>query len=71
MEMIPVQSSNIAAIGYDDDTAILVIEFIKASSAYEYYDVPRFEFDNLMSADSKGSYANLNIYKRYRQQRIR
>lgn len=69
MEMIPVSSSNISAIGYDDQSATMIIEF-KNNSAYEYYDVPQFEYDSLMSADSKGSYANKNIYKTYRQQKI-
>jgi len=69
MEMISVNSSNIAAIGYDEQSAILTIQF-NDNSAYEYYDVPQFEYDSLMSADSKGSYANKNIYKTYRQQKI-
>ena len=65
-----VESSNLKAIGYDDNNAILEIEF-KNGSAYEYYDVPQYEYDGFMSADSKGKYANANIYKRYRQQKIR
>jgi len=69
MEMTDVNSSNIAAIGYDPDSAVLTIQFIKGG-VYEYYDVPSYENDDLMNADSKGSYANLNIYKKYRQQKI-
>ena len=70
MEMIAVDSSNISKIGYDSDNAVLRIEFKKDNSAYEYYDVPQYEFDALMSADSQGSYANKNIYKIYRQQKV-
>jgi len=70
MEMITVESSAIAKIGYDPDTATLIIEFVKGNSIYEYYDVPQYEFDNLMGADSLGSYASKNIYKVYRQQKI-
>ena len=69
MEMVSVNSSNIAAIGYDPDTAILTIQFNKGG-VYEYYDVPSYEHDELMSAGSKGSYANQNIYKKYRQRKI-
>ena len=69
MEMTPVDSSNILAIGYDPDSAILNIAF-KDGSKYEYYDVPRHEFDNFLAADSKGKYGNKNIYKRYNQQKI-
>lgn len=68
--MISVQSSNIQAIGYDAENSLLVIDFLKGST-YEYYDVPEYEFNNLLNADSKGTYANQYIYKRYRQQRIR
>lgn len=70
MEMVPVDSSNIEAVGYDPDSATLTIQFIKGGSVYEYYDVPQYEYDGLMAADSKGSYANANIYKNYRQQKI-
>lgn len=67
--MESVVSSNIAAIGYDPDTAVLTIQFVKGG-IYEYYDVPSYEHEALMSADSKGTYAHQNIYKRYRQQKI-
>jgi len=70
MEMIPVTSSNIQAIGYDPDTAILTIAFNNGSE-YEYYDVPQHEFDSFYSANSKGKYGNQHIYKVYRQQKIR
>jgi hypothetical protein len=69
MEMIPVNSSNILAIGYDADSANLAIAF-KDNSKYEYYDVPQHEFDNFLAADSKGKYAHQNIYKKYSQQKI-
>lgn len=70
MEMIPVNSSNILAIGYNPDSATLTIEF-KGNSEYEYYDVPQHEFDNFLAANSKGGYGNQNIYKKYSQQKIR
>lgn len=70
MDMIDVNSTNIAQIGYDPDASTLVIAF-KDGSAYEYYDVPQHEFDGLNGADSIGKYANANIYKTYRQQKIR
>jgi len=33
--------------------------------------VPRQAFDGLVSAESKGKYAAANIYKLFRQQKIR
>jgi hypothetical protein len=70
MDMIYVESTNIKAIGYDPETAILTIEFI-SGNVYEYYEVPQYEFDGLLSAESKGKYAHKNIYKNYKQQKIR
>ena len=69
MEMIPVESSNLARVGYQADQAILRIEFNKGG-LYEYYDVPEYVFDELMAADSKGEYAHQNIYKSYKQQKL-
>ena len=69
MEMTTVNSSNILAIGYDPDSATLTIEF-KDGSEYEYYDVPQYEFDNFLLADSKGRYGYQNIYKKYSQKKI-
>lgn len=69
MEMKTVTSSNLAAIGYDSTQAILRIEF-NNGRVYEYYDVPQHVFDELETADSKGTYAAANIYKNYTQQKI-
>lgn len=70
MEIINVDSSNLESIGYDPDSAVLTIKFKNGGSTYEYYDVPQYEYDALMAAESKGKYANQNIYKGYRQQKI-
>ena len=69
MEMIHVESSNLAAVGYNHNEAVLRIEF-NNGRMYEYYDVPQYVFDDLLVAGSKGQYAHQNIYKNYRQQRI-
>lgn len=69
MEMIYVESSNIDSIGYDPDQAILHIKFT-SGELYEYYDVPSYVFDELLSSSSKGKYAHENIYDVYRGTRI-
>ena len=58
--MIPVDSSNLSAIGYDYDTATLRIDFLKGRS-YEYYAVPAELYEGLLSAGSKGQYLNTFI----------
>lgn len=70
MEMIPVESSNLKAVGYNIGESKLEIEF-KSGAAYEYYDVPQYVYDELMAADSLGKYADQNIYKVYKQNRTR
>lgn len=69
MNMIPVESSNLAAVGYNNETATLTIQFNNGRT-YEYYSVPEYEYENLMNAGSKGQYANQNIYKNYNQSEI-
>ncbi|MCA9464397.1 MAG: KTSC domain-containing protein [Nitrospira sp.] len=59
-EMIYVDSSNIEAIGYDDDTQELHVQFL-SGGLYVYHGVPRGIFNELMSASSKGSFLNREI----------
>lgn len=65
-----VSSSNIAAIGYDESSETLGIQFLNGGE-YEYYNVPDTEHDGLMSASSHGRYFNDRIKDRYRCRKIR
>lgn len=60
MEMIPVASSNVAAVGYDSDRRILRLRFHNGT-LYEYSGVPETVYWTLMNAPSKGSFVNDNI----------
>lgn len=64
MERTPVTSSNVSAIGYDQDSQILEVEF-NNGGVYQYIGVPEYEFDGIMNAASKGTYLNANIKNRY------
>lgn len=55
MERQCVSSSNIASIGYDSDSRVLEVEFLRGA-VYQYYDVPQSIYDGLMAADSHGKY---------------
>ena len=59
-EMIYVDSSNIEAIGYDNDAQELHVRFLSGTS-YIYHGVPRQIFDDLMQAPSKGSFLNREV----------
>ena len=62
MERTPVQSSNLASVGYDSDSMVLEIEFIKGG-IYQYFNVASDIYDSFMSAGSKGTYFDQNIKK--------
>ncbi len=63
-EMIYVDSSNIEAIGYDEDTQELHVQFLSGGH-YIYSDLPRDIFDQLMNAPSKGSFLNREVKNIY------
>ena len=64
-EMQFVVSSNIEAIGYDPQTRELHVRFLKSGATYVYYEVDAWVFEELMRADSKGSYLNRMIKRKY------
>lgn len=65
MEMVPVSSSNIASIGFDENTHILAVQFTNGRT-YRYAGVPNGEFQNLLNATSVGSYFAANIKNIFR-----
>lgn len=69
MNRTPVQSSNMAEVGYDAPSMTLEIQFIK-SGTYHFFDVPELVYVELMQADSKGKYFNSNIRNNYRNTRL-
>lgn len=64
MEMIPVRSSAMRAIGYDTSTRRMRIIFEQGDS-YDFCSVPPYVYEGLMRAPSKGSYYNDHIRDRY------
>ncbi|MDL1968714.1 MAG: KTSC domain-containing protein [Deltaproteobacteria bacterium] len=69
MDRQPVSSSNIASIGYDNDTEVLEVEFL-SGSVYEYRNVPSVVYEQLMSAASHGSYFNREIRMTFSYEKI-
>jgi KTSC domain len=70
MKRLPVESSNLASVGYDQKEQILEIEF-NHGGIYQYFDVPVEEYEGLMSADSHGRYFVHNIKDAYEFDRIK
>jgi len=69
MNRSSISSSNLVSVGYDDNTQTLEVEF-KGGSVYQYFDVPRSVFDELISSASAGSYFASNIKNSYRYSRL-
>jgi uncharacterized membrane-anchored protein len=53
VEMLAVASSNLAAVGYDDDARRLYVRF-RRGAAYRYDGVPNAVFEALLQADEDG-----------------
>ena len=64
IDLKAVDSSMIAAAGYDPETRTLVVLFNNVK-AYEYHGVPQEEYEGLMAAESKGSYMRAHIIDSY------
>ena len=70
MKRMPVESSSIRAIWYDEKDNILEIEF-HHGGIYQYFDVPVEEYMSLIDADSIGGYFNWEIRDDYDYIRVR
>lgn len=64
MQRIPVESSNVRAVGYDAETETLEVEF-HGGGAYAYDAVPPEVHEALMVAGSVGRYFNANVKSTY------
>jgi len=64
-----VDSSNVAAIGYEEDSQTLQVEF-KNGTTYQYFDVPLAIFEGMRDATSVGQYLNQHIKGAFRYSRV-
>ena len=70
VKMLPVESSNLAAVGYNADSYELTIAFLDGS-IYRYYNVPIEEYTGLMNATgSHGEFFYDNIRLVYPFERV-
>lgn len=67
MNMIPVDSSNLESVGYDNGT--LYVHF-HSGGTYSYSGVPEPVYHELMNAASKGEYFSAYIKNSYPYQRL-
>src|SRR6478736_5091370 len=69
MELIKVDSSMIYAFGYDEQQQVLEVVF-KRTGVYRYRNVPKEVYQQLLQADSKGSYMRDLIIDMYPTERV-
>ena len=60
MKRIPVKSSDLKSVGYDEKTTLLEVEF-NSGKIYQYSRVPKAVYLELMNAQSHGIYFSRNI----------
>lgn len=56
VDMIPVLSSNVAAIGFDARTSTLFVRFHDGGRVYSYHGVPIAMYRAFLAAPSKGRF---------------
>jgi hypothetical protein len=70
MEWQELSSSAIARIAYDEESRTLRVEF-RNGRVYEYFDLPRNVYEELLTAPSAGRYVTYNIKDVYRYARAK
>jgi hypothetical protein len=65
MQLTPVISSNIAAVGYDIVRNVLLIQFLGKVTTYPYHGVPIELYEEMMKSKSVGSFYVKNIKGRF------
>lgn len=64
MQLLPVNSNQIYAIGYDDAIERLVIVFHN-HRIYQFFEVPQTVYNELLIADSKDQYMQSSVIGSY------
>ena len=66
---IPVESTSLAVVGYDDERANLEVQFL-SGARYRYAGVPADVFRRLVDAASKGRFFNEHVRPCYAYERL-
>ncbi len=69
MDWVPLVSSTVAKVRYEDGANTLDIQF-QSGQVYRYFDVPRSVYDGLLRAESHGKYFNAEIKNKFKFRRL-
>ena len=64
-----IKSSNIKSVSYNSEEQVLVVEYL-SGAMYEYMSVPAKVYEDLLAAESKGSYMNRFVKNNFSYIRI-
>jgi hypothetical protein len=68
-DRVAVQSRLLSSVAYAHNQTILQVEF-RDGTVYQYFQVPRQTYRDLLQADSKGAYFNHHIRSVFRCARL-
>ena len=69
IDMVPVVSSNVSAIGYDRDRNVLAVRF-HGGATYHYRNVPENVYQNMIEAESVGRFLAHQIKGKYEYEKV-
>lgn len=68
MELTPVKSSNVEAVGFDPATGTLIVKY-KSGGVYHYSGCRQSHFDDCVNAESVGKYLHKNIKGQFKHKK--
>jgi hypothetical protein len=69
MDRVSVSSTDILEVGYERESQTLEIQFV-SGGVYQYFNVPSYVYDEMLSSSSKGKYFHANIKNRFQYSRV-
>ena len=69
MDWISLESSNLSRVRYDENSITMEMEF-QGGNVYQYFDVPKSIYDELLGASSKGKFFHSQIKGHFRYARV-
>ena len=70
IKMQIVDSSALSKVGYDSTYEVLKVQFKNSGEYYIYYDVPKSVYQDLLGADSIGSFFYYNVRMEYEYEKV-
>lgn len=65
LEMVPIQSENIDAIGYNEENNSLHIKFLDDTTTYQYQNTPIEIFVELLYNKEKDKFLKENVFSKF------